>query len=416
MSNLTFAQKLLKPHTVDPLDGHTVVVVERIGTAGEEFRFEIEPGQRLPRSGVDLFRFLRGKSRNDKYFAFAVNGDPELRATFSAPVSMDDHIHDFHLLVELAYHVSAPRLLVQRRNDDPFKKVREELSAALRRGFAPRHWETVCGDFRDVEQEVVDQLLGPLVHFASRYGLAVDHVGLEPRLNDGDVAPWVEAERIEATKTTVQLQGELERARLTVQSETATLGDRLAHDRRLDTKMREHDVETLTLTQQLQRAQLVDATDAHNRNRLVGDAYTEAAVVAIKTAGGAIRTPAELLQVMSAMRNASEQMRAIGGGSANIGLISSGTPEAQSGAAAILADMLATTEQIRCSLPARRQLQSAILHLIAELLRDDEADDEIVEDYRSTIDAFRSTPSLPLADHDYLRKFVDIDQLRRHLQ
>src|SRR5437764_4270709 len=106
MENLTFVHKIVKLHTIDPLEGHTVVVIEKIGEAGEEFRFEIEPGQRVPKTAADLFRWLRGGRGRDRYFAYAVTNNQELRLKYTAPVKMDDQAHTFTLIVNLGYAVA----------------------------------------------------------------------------------------------------------------------------------------------------------------------------------------------------------------------------------------------------------------------------------------------------------------------
>src|SRR5690349_20842273 len=119
MENLTLIHKLIKPHTVDPLEGHTVVIFEKIGEAGEEFRFEIEPGMRKPKSPIGLLKWARGRRAGTSHFAYAVTSDPELRLRFSTPVKMDTQAHTFTLVTTMAYSIAEPRLVVTRRNDDP---------------------------------------------------------------------------------------------------------------------------------------------------------------------------------------------------------------------------------------------------------------------------------------------------------
>ena len=88
----------------------------------------------------------------------------------------------------------------------------------------------------------------------------------------------------------------------------------------------------------------------------------------------------------------------------------------QSGAGAIIAEMLTRTEQLGWEIARKQKLQSAILHLIAELLLNGDSTRSLLEQYSNRIVEIRSQGSLPLEQFDYLKKFVDFEHLANELR
>src|SRR5688572_17898075 len=102
MKNLTFDEKLIREHRAEPLEGHTVVVLERVGDAGEKFHSLLEPGARRPRPGL-LAMFL---GRPNLYFAYAVDATSSRPLVFTQHVAMSERGREFHLQFTLWYRVS----------------------------------------------------------------------------------------------------------------------------------------------------------------------------------------------------------------------------------------------------------------------------------------------------------------------
>lgn len=420
MENLTLAHKVIKPHTVDPLEGHTVVVFERVGEAGEEFRFEIEPGMRVPRTRLDLFKWLRGGRGGANYFAYAVNGDPELRLKFSTPVKMDNQAHTFILVTTLSWFVAEPRRVVTRRNDDPVRKLRDEIGSRLQHELAGRSWISIRNEFRELSREVVGATIESLRQFASRYGLAIHDLALACDLHEQDFADARNEAAIEQQIDIHQREADFERLKISEELKTSALRNEQLHRERLRQQEREDELATLERMQTLRGAELQTALDKWLNMRRVGAAATDAAVAAIASAGGAIRTPAELLQAFTALQGAVSQMRGLtegsGGGASDGGafrLLGSGS---QNGAAALVAEMFARTDQMACPIQKKQQFQSAILHLVGELLLDGGAAPATIEQYCSRIDELRTQGGLPVEHFDYLKRFVDADRLRNELR
>lgn len=418
MENVTFAQKVIKPHTIDPLEGHTVVVLETIGQAGEEFRFEIEPGMRVPKTGLDIFKWIRGGRAGTNYFAYAVNGDPELRMRFATPIRLDNQAHTVTLTGSVAYSVGDPKLLVTRRNDDPLRKLREEIALTLQRQFAPRSWLSVRNEFRDVEREVLDATREPLQRFARTYGLELRDLALSFELDEKDTRDVKHEAEIDQQRDIHKRDAALDRLKISEEAANQAMRTELQHRLAMQQLIFTNEEERLRNEQILENAPLETTVAGILNNRAIGKAATDAAVIAIKNAGGSIQTPAQLVAAFSALLEATGKSRALFG---SPGSILQAAPElgqlgaAQTGAHPIVAEMFQRTEAFGWELMKKRQLQSAILHLVAELLADGTGSATVIEQYRGQVEELRSERGLGFDHFEYLGKFVDTEGLRREL-
>ncbi len=419
MENLTLAQQILKTHVgVKPVEGHTVVVLEKTEGSGEEYRFEIEPGQTAPKTRLDLFQWLLGR-RSERYFAYAVTGDPQLRTTFSTDVTLRTRIHTFALRITLGYRIGEPKKLVIHRNDDPLRKVREEIASLLRTEFAQRDWISILIDFPALAREVEAKFIGTISSFAATYGLSIAGIALDHTLPPDEIKRLREIEEAELEKD--RIRRDAETVRVTASEGAATAAAKADH---------EH---TLALQKQQQGWELEGDADGHaiesrgrsaqvaifKRMDALADAVTRATTRAIEAAGASIQNPKELVQAISSMRAALTEMRSLNQPAAEHGLTS---PEfagmigaGDSSAALILTEMLATTKQMGLSAEERRKLQSSILHLIGELMLEAEASAEIVDLHIQRIQAIRAKV---LEDEhlDYLEKFTDRKRLAREMR
>lgn len=455
MDNLTFAQRIIRPHTIDPLEGHTVVVFETIGTSGDEFRFEIGPGQRLPKTRLDLFGWLRGRRSDEKYFAYAVNGAPRLRETFSANVPMDIQAHSFALIIDLAYSVASPRLVVVWRNEDPFKKVRDEISVRLAREFSKQNWARVRDDFRELEREILNETFDSLSLFAEEYGLRIHEIALSHSLSPED---FEEIKRVEAAETakaeaareeelkrakleeeertrlhqeaikrkqlsdeaqTASQEEELRRKRLENESKTMEVTDDIGHSRRLLQAARDSELQTKTDTLRIGRLENETRLANHERLQALANAGTRAVAKALELVGGSIDGSPELVQTIGAIHSALIQLRDFGTLDAEPRSLPAGTSAGrlsayQGGAASILQELFSRTEQPAFNRDQRRKIQSAALIIVGELLL---GEDEVrVAEQQKLLENIRAEIKLPVADADYFRTFLDTAGLRVQLQ
>ena len=207
MRNLTFEKRLLREHTPEPLEGHTVVVFERVGEAGERFHSVLPPGTPLAKARGILAMF-RPQAR---CFAVAVSAAPGLHLKFREHVVLDDEAgHTFDLLIDLSYAAGDPRVLAAHRSHDPLRRVRERAGRLLARDVSQLDWTGVLYGFAATAQTLAEQRLPELRAFAAGHGIALHAVELGKLLPEEAVAP---ARETEAELDRIQRDGRIRIAR-----------------------------------------------------------------------------------------------------------------------------------------------------------------------------------------------------------
>lgn len=383
MDNVTFTHSVLRKHTIDPLEGHTVVVFEQIGDAGEKFRFEIEPEHEPQKAG--LFRLPWRAQPN--YFAYAVP-TASLQAQFGADIRMDDLLHAFVMKIGVTFSVSEPRLVATRRNDDPLKIVRDEIVRLVQKCIAPYRWIDVTNNFRRVEGEVISEVLAAVRHLASGCGLRVQDLSLShdvPR----DQIPGIVAE-----------------------DEHTTAKDRI---------QKEAELEVLRQELKIQQQDLEAKRAAFRRSMEIADVGVRTLTTALQNAANAVHNPGELMQTLMSVNHAIHDIldggprfastALPGGGPA--GFLDSGNPS-QTGLAPVLVGIVAKTEQVLPG-PAKKRLQAALLHLVAELLPEETADETTVKQYVDRVIEVGSEATLSSTQSDFLREHINTRALRERL-
>jgi len=423
IENLTLAQKVIKAHTIDPLEKHTVVVLERIGDAGEEFRFAIEPGQRVPKKWLGIILdLMRGRTLQDKYFAFAVTGDPDLRLHVPAPVNMDDHVHSAQLNIDIGYSVTDPRMVVTSRRHDPVRKLREEAARLMQRDVAWRSWNSVRENSHEIAGEIVAANRDPLNRFASQYGFRVHDLAMVIRIDDSFIVYKKTEAAVTLQEEVHRVTSEFERAKMSEEARTSELRDQQLQMTNVRQQTYKHQLTALAEVQQLEREHVHSAVRGHKRLEDIYDAATNAAKQALETIGGSIKSPEQLTETLQSFYTAVGQTRALVEGETVSPEVSvEGQPPVrritagQSGACAVITDMLSHTERMSMDVATKHQLQSAILHLIAELMLNGTADAATVTLYGERVGDLRAEASLPVDQFDYLKRFADVDRLRAAL-
>ena len=132
-------------------------------------------------------------------------------------------------------------------------------------------------------------------------------------------------------------------------------------------------------------------------------------------ASDAIHTPADLLAAIGDLRNTAGQVQELGSGASPAkGLLGPRGGNGQNIVAAKVAEAFAETERMGFEVKRKEKLQSAILHLVAEVLLGSERDGAVVAAYTSRIDDFRH--GLKMQHSDYLKQFVNVESLRESLR
>lgn len=243
MENLTFALRVVKPHTLDPLEGHTVVVLEDRGNARERFRFQIEPDQNTSAIAFALRRII---ARRLRCFAYAVLQQSILRLSLHEYIGLDSH--SLRLSIEITYSIKKPRILVERRNGDPIRSVRDEVTRSVRNHLSLRSRAQLTSDFRGVERQIVTAVRQSIDVFAAGYGIQIIDITIhvEPTPND------------------------------------------------LSTRREQYEFE--------RRTSRSSSSDLDIRSKLTADALEDAAVRAVHAVGSSIESPADLAFAINKMR------------------------------------------------------------------------------------------------------------------
>lgn len=378
MDNLTIDKGVIKKdhNGLAPLEGYHVVIYEKLDGGGAEYLDVLEPGDRFRRSKILWPKFIWSE-RN--YFAIAVSMSPDLLHQFKERFRLDDQIHEFDLDVDLHYRVTDSTRIANARDADPLRQLCDRIIREIRRLIVQQAWEKIRDAFRTVEQEVVSRAEKIIRDPATALGFAVQSIALHLQLLEQDIQ-GERARAVEAAK----------RIRLSEEQET-----------------------------QRQMSQF-------ERGEKLGDAITNGSATAIQNVGQNIDTPSEL---MEGVRVGQELSSALGRttGHANQGY--SGTlPLGRTERPAVLGrgkswleslmGTLADIDEWDYPVDQRRALISAILHLVAELARDNDANIEQLERYANDIFIMARAfdPPLSAGQNRLVASFKNYAQLRGQFQ
>jgi hypothetical protein len=408
MNNETLDTRLIREHTPEPLEGHSVVVFQRVGTAGERFHTVLPPGTSMDRGGLLKQMF----SRRVDYFAYAVKAAPELRLDFSEHVVTADHAHEFDLLVDLYYCVEDPRLVATERNNDPLGSVRARVGAVLAAEIAQLPWNTLWHAFRAAADGVVHDNLRMLRSFAARYGIGIRAVELAMQLPEVETST---VRRVHRGISDVRMETELTRAQI---EERETIEMEQADSAR---RLRLHGI-----AHSLNDAQAEDhALLLQHRRRLLEN-ISSANSQALENIGNSIESGADWRDAIRAGKGALREMMAetgaqgllANGGTAQLSLPgqSQQPPQQQGRLAALVGEISAATQDV-IPTATRNSLCATLLHLTAEVLADGAGDPARRDEYaRSARSAISSLSPAPDEDTlEALRRLTDPVHLRRAL-
>lgn len=348
MSNQTFEERLVRDHPAEPLEGHNVVVFERVGESGEKFRTVLPPGTPLKR------RLLERLWPQHPFFAVAVDASPELHLDVSQRLVLEDEeAHRFDLLLDLSYSVGDPYLLASLRNRDPLGMMAERARRVVGRDLRQLQWTEVVFAFAAAAQEIVRQRMPELRAFAASYGIA---------LRSLEVARLLPEDATADARETEKDLGRISR------DERISMA-RMEATRRLEDAENFHTLgaaELDTSAQEVRDAERIRA------------AVVDARIGVTGTLASKVTTPSELGQVFrGGLGPGAAEGRAFaaapsafpGGGNG----FAAALPPAAGGLPALLSQVASATQHVRGS-GKRLELRAALLHLIAEVLLEDLGD------------------------------------------
>lgn len=387
MSNLTFEERLVHDVRAEPLEGHNVVVFDRVGEAGEKFLTILPPGTPMKRGLLDLVR-------QPRYFGVAVDASPDLHLDVREHVVLeDDEAHRMELLFDLYYSVSDPRLLAGHRNRDPLGQVGRRARQLVGRDVAQLQWTEIVYGFGVAAQEVLRRRLPELREFAAGYGIALRTVEVGRLLPEEATAPARD------TSTRLDQISRGERVDLA----------RLDADRRIGDARNLH-----TLGSADMDAAAQDARDAAR----VRTAAVDARIRAMGQVAGAIDTPDAFRAVFQGgiqpgLAPGSPTGALPGNGSGPGTALPAGT----GGLLMLLHQVVSATQNVPGS-AKRLELRSALLHLAAEVLLEELGEQAIRTRYADDARRLLASldPGLVPDEIDALRALADPGELAKALR
>jgi hypothetical protein len=392
--NLTFETNLVREAKAEPLEGHTVVVLERVGQAGEKFHSLLEPGDDRPRQGVIAFLL----KKPNIYFAYAVDGSKHRLLRFSAPVQMSERAHSFKLGFNLWYRASDPQLLVAARTSDPLKLVRSKIVEVISAEMSDLPWTSVWQSFRAAADVVVAGTLTTLRAFARDYGIAINSLELRAEFSESAVA--AEKEIVDIRDRT-RVNAERLRAMQALKNERSDL--------RRGNAVREEEDRTLLAGRELQDVIRNETRDkVAERIRSANSLYEVAEVQ--RSIGVMPALPLYGLAPQAGMQAGASPL-GLGGGHAAAALTSGAD------AASVVLGELVSLTGFQPRSQARR-VRGAVLHVVAGVLAEDDTGHDSPElaawAARARL-AIQGVSSLAQSQADALQALADPAQLRGRL-
>jgi hypothetical protein len=391
MSNLTFDHRLLKEHTPDPLEGHAVVVFERVGTAGDGFHSVLMPGAAPVKPPLVTLPFRK----RPEYFAYAVDVSPQRHLDFNESMRLPGRMVEFRVVISLGYAVSDPRALATARDLDPLRRVRDQVRVVVRREMELLPREALSERFPEHARMVVDGCMDEVCDHARSYGLAIRSLRLEHRLPP-------EIEDIYHAEQRVLAERESEQQRINHDRILSMRNNALADEAMLVEGS--HRLKATVVETTIAAAARGETATMHDGIKQINLLHTGGGPAAGWSTAGAW-SPGGAAGPQAIAPAVPDGVRALGAGTAAGG----------GAVGALLGDVLSATSVVQG--PQRKKVRAALLHLAAEMLMDGLGDDASIERYaRSARDAIDGlSPSPGGVELDALKALANPDRLRDRL-
>jgi hypothetical protein len=278
-SNLTIEQKFARKHEgLDSLPGHVLVLFQKLQGGSAELVKLIRPGERFQRIKLPFW------DSSSRYFTIAVS-QSSLDYSFDWPAKLDDDRHEFILKFHLQYRATSAETVAELLDQDPLRRVRNEIGGVVSRSFAQRKWEAVSDRFREIEPVILNSERDRLRSYASTCGIEIISIEVDRYLPEAIDTALVRAE-IDARNYDIETDGT--RAK-----------ERDARDRTYERQSLEVDhkyaLQEEELDRQLAIDNKVDAPHTANQKRMLRERQNDAIGTALQNVGRGITTPDELL-------------------------------------------------------------------------------------------------------------------------
>ncbi len=408
VQNLTFDQSLVREHVgLDALPGYKVVVFEKLKEGGERFLKVVNRDERFRSFPFDFW------NSREKYFSLAVN-ESILNYTFEETVTLDDDLRKFTLILHLKYHAGDFRKVAELARQDPLKRLKDEIGQTLSRSCAQRKWEMIKDRFRELELIVLNAERARLRQFAGTLGIEINDISLDRRL------PVTEKE-----VDLARLRASVEKEKFWIDQDLTSVKDGTLrarnHALRKDAIDQKYDLRSLDLDKQLELQEKENVVHRAAQHQKILDGRDEAIITVIGNVARNTETPTdvrEIIEIGSDINSIlqSGQLSAPAPGALPerpaTGLLAAGEDRV----ASLLAFAMREIESSKFTTAQKRSLTSNIMHLLAEAMLDDEADDALLEKYSKKLSELGSSLQFTNAQFRLLEKFTNLEQLREQLR
>lgn len=359
---------------------------------------------------------------------------------------MDDGIHTFTLIFHLKYKAADPQRVAELREQDPLRKLRNEITQVIGRSCAQRRWEVVKDRFRDLEVLVMGNEKAKLRQYAATLGIEIISIELDKRLpaeafetKEAREKAEKEEELLEIDQRLRDIKEQIERARaheLSLQDIEYKFKVRATElDKELELKGREealhrveqkHDIadvehqyekrgteldKQLELTEReavLQRAR-INQELRRKQAEAVGTIYTNVA--------NNINNPSEAEDAVEVAGRIYRTLQADNGASGAPAEISAAAPGGYLTASVgdslsnLMSQTITQIEQWGCTFAQKQALRSAIMHIVAEVQLDDQADEKVLRQHADKLSELGRKLQLTLTQFRSLEQFWKYEQL-----
>lgn len=382
MSNLTQTEKVARIVSLDPIPGHALVIYKSVGN-GKVFFTELSPEQQFKEERTSWWK--RFTSDPPSYIAYAVNLNEHLKTSFSERVGLHTQTKYFDLLLTVEYHVSLPRRVAERYEDDPLTLLQNEIFNLVKNVLSAMEFDAIKHRFALVAEETLDCTRAEIDGRAQKLGFKIEAIRLERQLLEWDtkVEALVEETKVGQEMREIKHQDTLHQTSLEYEQEEK----KLQHEGRLHTQKLEQKRALMGVENVLRQNE--------RRNKAM-DGLTDAGIDAVKIVASEMKSPKQIedgFNVLQriAMRQDSEggvatDTKAVGAApiSGYLGAQSSGTD-----ALGKVIDLLYRTYQevggVDYSLAERNRLLSVLFHLAAESMLCDEANNAKIQEYQEQL-------------------------------
>jgi hypothetical protein len=409
--NLTHEQSVVKNHEgLDSLPGYVLVIFEKSAKGGAIFSRLVRSGERFPPGfRIPFFDWAQ------KYFSVAVN-DTVLSYTFNHTVTLDDGTEEFVLSFHLKYRVADARRVAEIWAHDPLRQLRDEAARVIGRNCAKRKAEMFRKRFRELEKVVINDESAHLSTHATTLGLKIISISLDAPLPDYHRQVIDQRNRAAAEKSRFEIDQD-------VTGFKRTASRKVAQELNIENVHHKYDVQKVELQRQLDLNTELDEVHRNQQTRRLRDMQTDAIGQAITNVGANIDTPDALLQGFDAARQISQGMQTNPPGSSSSGTLPPGVEPLAIGSgddrlSSLLVQGLREIDRWKYTFAQQQALRSALLHIVAEALLDDHADEKVLKQYTNQLSELGKNfqPPLGRTQRLFLEKFLNFDELKNTLR